>query len=162
MPAISFQSVSKRYAARRAGAGLLAVDGVSLDIAQGEFFGLLGPNGAGKTTLISLLAGLTQATSGSVRILGHDVQTDFAAARRLVGVVPQELVFDPFFSVREALHIQSGYFGVKNNGAWIDELLHSLGRLSSSWMSRLRAWTWSCVRPCGNSLPASIASTAIP
>jgi ABC-2 type transport system ATP-binding protein len=127
MPAISFQSVSKSYAARRAGAGLLAVDHVSLDIEQGEFFGLLGPNGAGKTTLISLLAGVTQPSSGSVSILGHDVQTDFAAARRLVGVVPQELVFDPFFSVREALHIQSGYFGVKNNGAWIDELLHSLG-----------------------------------
>jgi len=127
MPAISFQSVSKSYAARRAGAGLLAVDHVSFDIEQGEFFGLLGPNGAGKTTLISLLAGVTQPSSGSVSILGHDVQTDFAAARRLVGVVPQELVFDPFFSVREALHIQSGYFGVKNNGAWIDELLHSLG-----------------------------------
>jgi len=127
MPAISFQAVSKSYAARQPGGSLLAVDRVSLSIEQGEFFGLLGPNGAGKTTLITMLAGLSRPTAGSVSVLGHDVQKDFAAARRLVGMVPQELVFDPFFSVRETLHIQSGYFGVKNNGPWIDELLHSLG-----------------------------------
>ena len=127
MPAISFQAVSKSYAARQSGGSLLAVDRVSLSIEQGEFFGLLGPNGAGKTTLITMLAGLSRPTTGSVSVLGHDVQKDFAAARRLVGMVPQELVFDPFFSVRETLHIQSGYFGVKNNGPWIDELLHSLG-----------------------------------
>jgi ABC-type dipeptide/oligopeptide/nickel transport system ATPase component len=87
MPAISFQAVSKSYAARRSGGSLLAVDRVSLDIEQGEFFGLLGPNGAGKTTLISMLAGLSQPTSGQVGVLGHDVQKDFAAARRLVGMV---------------------------------------------------------------------------
>jgi len=127
MPAISFQAVSKSYAARQSGGSLLAVDRVSLSIEQGEFFGLLGPNGAGKTTLITMLAGLSRPTTGSVSVLGHDVQKDFAAARRLVGMVPQELVFDPFFSVRETLRIQSGYFGVKNNGPWIDELLHSLG-----------------------------------
>jgi len=129
MPAISFQAVSKSYPTSRGpkGAGFLALDNVSLDIEEGEFFGLLGPNGAGKTTLISVLAGLTRATSGSARVLGSDVQTDFARARRLLGVVPQELVFDPFFNVREALRIQSGYFGVKNNDAWIDELLESLG-----------------------------------
>ncbi|MPM50810.1 putative ABC transporter ATP-binding protein YadG [bioreactor metagenome] len=103
------------------------MNNVSLDIGEGEFFGLLGPNGAGKTTLISILAGLARATSGSVKVLGHDVQSDYAAARRCLGVVPQELVFDPFFSVRETLRIQSGYFGVKNNDAWIDELLESLG-----------------------------------
>ena len=96
MPAISFQAVSKSYAARQSGGSLLAVDRVSLDIEQGEFFGLLGPNGAGKTTLISMLAGLSRPTAGHVRVLGHDVQQDFAAARRLVGMVPQELVFDPF------------------------------------------------------------------
>jgi len=106
---------------------LLALDRVSLEIAQGEFFGLLGPNGAGKTTLISILAGLTRATQGVARVMGHDVQTDFAAARRDLGVVPQELVFDPFFNVREALVFQSGYFGVRHNEAWIDELLHELG-----------------------------------
>ena len=129
MPAISFQSVSKTYSIKRgqSGAALKALDNVSFDILQGEFFGLLGPNGAGKTSLISILAGLSRASSGSVRVHGHDVLTDYAASRRALGVVPQELVFDPFFSVREALRLQSGYFGIKNNDAWIDELLTSLG-----------------------------------
>ncbi len=129
MPAISIQSVSKAYSAPQGppGSNLLALDNVSLDIQRGEFFGLLGPNGAGKTTLITILAGLTRATSGRVSVLGSDVQTDYAAARRKLGVVPQELVFDPFFNVREALRFQSGYFGVKHNDDWIDELLHNLG-----------------------------------
>ena len=129
MPAISFKSVSKTYPSTRKQAGPLvrALDDVTFDIAQGEFFGLLGPNGAGKTTLISILAGLSRATSGSVTVHGHDVVKDYAKARRALGVVPQELVFDPFFTVREALRIQSGYFGIKNNDAWIDELLASLG-----------------------------------
>ena len=105
----------------------MALDQVQLDIEEGEFFGLLGPNGAGKTTLISILAGLTLATSGRVMVLGCDVQGDYAQARRKLGIVPQELVFDPFFNVREALRFQSGYFGIKNNDAWIDELLSSLG-----------------------------------
>ncbi len=123
--AISVNSVTKRYEGAR---GILtALDHVTLNIEEGEFFGLLGPNGAGKTTLISILAGLTRATEGSITVHGHDVQSDYAAARKKLGVVPQELVFDPFFSVRESLRIQSGYFGVKNNDAWIDELLHSLG-----------------------------------
>ena len=124
-PAVSFREVTKVF-----GSGpraLHALDGVSFDIRRGEFFGLLGPNGAGKTTLISLLAGLARPTGGSVAVLGHDVQADYAAARRQLGVVPQELVFDPFFSVRESLVIQSGYFGVRDNGRWIDELLESLG-----------------------------------
>jgi ABC-2 type transport system ATP-binding protein len=129
MPAISFQSVSKTYPTPRGSKGstFQALDGISFDIEEGEFFGLLGPNGAGKTTLISILAGLTRATSGKVSVLGHDVQADYAQARSRLGVVPQELVFDPFFNVRETLRIQSGYFGVKNNEAWIDELLESLG-----------------------------------
>ena len=128
MAALSFQSVSKVYPAKQAGAvAFKALDQVSFDVQEGEFFGLLGPNGAGKTTLISTLAGLTRASQGQVRVHGHDVQADFATARRLLGVVPQELVFDPFFTVRESLRIQSGYFGVKNNDAWIDELLDSLG-----------------------------------
>jgi ABC-2 type transport system ATP-binding protein len=104
-----------------------ALDSVNFDIAEGEFFGLLGPNGAGKTTLISVLAGLTRATAGKVLVHGHDVRADFATARRMIGVVPQELVFDPFFTVREALMIQSGYFGIKKNDAWVDELLENLG-----------------------------------
>ena len=128
MSALSFQSVSKTYPPRSAGAQpFQALDRVSLEVEEGEFFGLLGPNGAGKTTLISILAGLARASEGRVLVHGHDVQADYAAARRLLGVVPQELVFDPFFSVREALKIQSGYFGVKHNDAWIDELLDSLG-----------------------------------
>ena len=129
MPAISFQSVSKAYPSSRGSHhnSVLALDRVSLNIEQGEFFGLLGPNGAGKTTMISILAGLTRATQGRVMVLGSDVLADYAAARRKLGVVPQELVFDPFFNVREALRIQSGYFGVKNNDAWVDELLDSLG-----------------------------------
>ena len=129
VPAVSFQQVTKVYADRRAGAQhvLRALDEVSFDIEPGEFFGLLGPNGAGKTTLISVLAGLTRATGGKVTVLGHDVVADYAAARKALGIVPQELVFDPFFSVRESLRIQSGYFGVTDNGAWIDELLESLG-----------------------------------
>jgi ABC-2 type transport system ATP-binding protein len=100
---------------------------VSLAVEQGEFFGLLGPNGAGKTSLINVIAGLARADSGSASVMGADVVTDYRRARRMLGVVPQELVFDPFFTVREALRIQSGYFGVKNNDAWIDELLSSLG-----------------------------------
>jgi ABC-2 type transport system ATP-binding protein len=111
--------------ARRFGT-VQALAGVDLVVREGEFFGLLGPNGAGKTTLISILAGLTRADSGSARILGHDVVADYRAARRALGVVPQELVFDPFFTVRETLRIQSGYFGLRHNDAWIDELLHHL------------------------------------
>ncbi len=125
MPAISFQSVSKTFQTARG--PFQALDGVSFDIAQGEFFGLLGPNGAGKTTLISILAGLAKATSGTVSVLGTNVNTQAAEARKKLGVVPQELVFDPFFNVREALRFQSGYFGVTHNDAWIDELLESLG-----------------------------------
>jgi len=125
MPAISFQNVGKTYTGARG--AVHALDDVSFDIQPGEFFGLLGPNGAGKTTLISILAGLARATRGRVSVLGHDVVDDYAAARRSLGIVPQELVFDPFFTVREALRIQSGYFGVRDNEAWIDELLVNLG-----------------------------------
>ena len=129
MPAISFQHVGKTYSGARG--AVKALDEVSFDIQPGEFFGLLGPNGAGKTTLISILAGLACASSGRVTVLGHDVVSDYAQARRSLGIVPQELVFDPFFSVRETLRIQSGYFGVRSdkkaNDAWIDELLANLG-----------------------------------
>ena len=118
--AIDIRSVVKRYRAFE------ALKGVSLQVREGEFFGLLGPNGAGKTTLISIVAGLARATSGSVAILGHDVVTDYRQARRALGVVPQELVFDPFFSVRETLRLTSGYYGVRSNDAWIDEILENL------------------------------------
>jgi len=103
-----------------------ALAGVSLAIAQGEFFGLLGPNGAGKTTLINIIAGLARADAGAASVMGADVVADYRRARRMLGVVPQELVFDPFFSVRETLRLQSGYYGIRANDAWIDEVMHHL------------------------------------
>lgn len=118
--AIEILDLTKRFGS------VAALDGVSLRVEQGEFFGLLGPNGAGKTTLISILAGLARANSGTARVLGHDVVTGYRTARRLLGVVPQELVFDPFFTVRETLRFQSGYFGLRQNDAWIDEVMHHL------------------------------------
>jgi len=132
MPAIEICNVAKRYGA------LQALAGISLDITPGEFFGLLGPNGAGKTTLISIIAGLARADAGSVRIMGADVVTDYRRARRLLGVVPQELVFDPFFSVRETLRFQSGYFGLRRNDDWIDEILQHLD-LSAKAGTNMRA-----------------------
>ncbi|ENO79596.1 ABC transporter [Thauera sp. 27] len=120
LPAIRISGVAKRYGT------LQALGGVDLEIGQGEFFGLLGPNGAGKTTLISALSGLVRPDAGSLEIMGHDVVADYRNARRNLGVVPQELVFDPFFSVRELLRMQSGYFGIRNNDDWIDEILASL------------------------------------
>jgi len=121
MPAaIQIQQVAKRYGT------LQALRSVSFEVQQGEFFGLLGPNGAGKTTLISILAGLARADSGTVTIDGHDVVKDYRRARSRLGVVPQELVFDPFFTVRQTLRLQSGYFGLRSNDAWIDEIMHEL------------------------------------
>jgi len=119
-PAIDIRSVVKRYGSFE------ALRGVSLAVEQGEFFGLLGPNGAGKTSLISVVAGLNRPSAGSVRVMGHDVVGDYRAARRALGVVPQELVFDPFFSVRETLRLTSGYYGLRRNDAWIDEILENL------------------------------------
>jgi ABC-2 type transport system ATP-binding protein len=124
--AIEVDAITKRYGS------LTALGGVSLKIERGEFFGLLGPNGAGKTTLISIIAGLTRATSGTARVMGHDVERDYRDARRALGVVPQELVFDPFFTVREALRIQSGYYGLRNNDAWIDEIIEHLDLTSKA------------------------------
>ncbi len=118
--AVEVCQVSKRFGS------LQAVDNVDLRIEAGEFFGLLGPNGAGKTTLINLLSGLARPDSGKLSILGHDVVSRYRDSRRLLGVVPQELVFDPFFTVRETLRLQSGYFGLHRNDAWIDEVMHHL------------------------------------
>ena len=120
-PAIEIREVHKRFGS------LHALRGVDLTVEQGEFFALLGPNGAGKTTLISILAGLARASSGHCKVMGHDVVADYRQARRSLGVVPQELVYDAFFTVREMLRFQSGYFGLRRNDDWIDELLHNLG-----------------------------------
>ena len=130
--AIDVQSVVKRYGKFE------ALKGVSLQIQQGEFFGLLGPNGAGKTSLISIIAGLSRADSGRVSVLGFDVVGQFRDARRSLGVVPQELVFDPFFTVRESLRLTSGYYGLRKNDAWIDELLMNL-ELSDKADANMRA-----------------------
>ncbi|HEX4326455.1 MAG TPA: ABC transporter ATP-binding protein [Burkholderiales bacterium] len=119
--AIEATAVQKRFGS------LQALGGVDLAVEEGEFFGLLGPNGAGKTTLISIIAGLSRADAGRVAVMGYDVVGDYRLARRNLGVVPQELVFDPFFTVRETLRIQSGYFGLRGNDAWIDEVMESLG-----------------------------------
>ena len=121
-PAIQINAVHKHFGA------LHALRGVDLTIQQGEFFGLLGPNGAGKSTLINVLAGLLKPSRGSVSIMGHDVVNDYQAARMYLGLVPQELVFDPFFNVREMLRFQAGYFGYgRENDAWVDEVIENLG-----------------------------------
>ena len=124
--AIKIKSVSKRYAE------LKALDNISLEVKQGEFFGLLGPNGAGKSTLISALAGLIRVDQGTLSILGQDVVSNYRQARQQLGVVPQEIIIDPFFTVRETLRFQAGYFGVKNPDPWIDELLEQLNLLDKA------------------------------
>ncbi len=120
--ALQIDAVHKHYGA------LHALKGVSFAIEQGEFFGLLGPNGAGKSTLINLIAGLVRKDCGEIRVLGHDTVRDYRQARQQLGVVPQELVYDPFFTVEELLLLQAGYFGLKPRSvaAWLDELLDSL------------------------------------
>jgi ABC-2 type transport system ATP-binding protein len=132
LPAIEIRGASKSYGALR------ALSGVDLQISQGEFFALLGPNGAGKTTLISILAGLSRADSGTFKVMGNDVVGAYRQARAALGVVPQELVFDPFFTVRETLRIQSGYFGLRRNDRWIDEVMARLD-LDSKADSNMRA-----------------------
>ncbi len=119
--AIAIENLSKRYD------DLVALDGVSFDIGQGEYFGLLGPNGAGKSTLIGIVAGLIRRSGGRAAVLGHDTVSDFRNARRKLGVVPQELVYDPFFQVEEMLRIQAGYFGCgRESWPWIEELIEAL------------------------------------
>jgi len=132
LPAIEVKQVCKHFG------NLRALTDIDLEIHAGEFFALLGPNGAGKTTLISIIAGLTLANKGSVHVMGHDVRTQYQQARRNLGVVPQELVFDPFFTVREVLLIQSGYYGIKKNARWVDEIIERLD-LSDKANANMRA-----------------------
>jgi len=120
LPAIEVKQVCKHYG------NLRVLSNINLEIHTGEFFALLGPNGAGKTTLISIIAGLSLANSGSINVMGHHVITQYQQARRNLGIVPQELVFDPFFTVRETLLIQSGYYGIKGNAHWVDEIIERL------------------------------------
>lgn len=119
--AVSICSVQKHFGA------LHALNNVSFEVPQGSFFGLLGPNGAGKSTLINIMSGLMKADSGTISVMGHDVVSAFRESRHALGVVPQELVYDPFFSVREMLRLQSGFFGHgPENYPWVDELLETL------------------------------------
>ena len=126
MSAVAFRGIARRWG------NVQALDGIDFDVEQGEFFGLLGPNGAGKTTLISILAGLVRADRGTASVMGHDVVSDYRQSRRLIGVVPQELVFDPFFTVRETLRFQAGYFGLRRADTWIDEILVHLDLTSKA------------------------------
>ncbi len=109
--------------------GSEALKGVSLSVRPGEIFGLLGPNGAGKSTLINTLAGVVKKTSGELGVFGKFLPQDELAIKHMVGIVPQELSFDGFITVREALEFQSGYYGIRDNRAWIDELLKKLNLL---------------------------------
>ena len=122
-PVVSLRGLVKRYGE------LTALAGVDLDIHPGEIFGLLGPNGAGKTTLISIVAGLARATAGTATVLGRDVVKDYRFTRSVVGLVPQEINFDPFFTVEEALHFQAGYFGLRLSDARVVEILSALDLL---------------------------------
>ncbi|NOY61544.1 MAG: ABC transporter ATP-binding protein [Gammaproteobacteria bacterium] len=119
--AITIRGLHKHFGA------VHALRGVDLTVQRGEFFGLLGPNGAGKSTLINIIAGLTRSDSGSVAVMGYDVVSQYRESRRRLGVVPQELVYDSFFNVREVLRLQAGYFGFGSEiEPWIDELLDGL------------------------------------
>ena len=119
-PVLDIAHLTKRFPK------LVALEDVSLQIPQGEIFALLGPNGAGKTTLIGAVCGLVKKTSGTVRIFGHDLETDPLPPRYFVGLVPQEVNFDPFFTVRQVLAFQAGFFGKKADPARIEELLAAL------------------------------------
>lgn len=140
-PALDIRGLGKLYAAHGNRGGrepVRALDNVTLQVQQGEFFALLGPNGAGKTTLIQCLGGLVRPTEGTALVMGHDIRTDAVQARRSLGIVPQELVFDPFFTVRETLQIQSGFYSLPNNDDWIDHCLEQLG-LSAKANTNMRA-----------------------
>src|SRR5689334_3273388 len=119
-PVVSIRGVQKTFGS------FVALAGVDLDIERGEIFALLGPNGAGKTTVISIVAGLLRASAGTVTVLGHDVVREYRRTRRAIGLVPQEINFDPFFSVEESLRIQAGYFGVRLPEERLVEILDAL------------------------------------
>ena len=120
-PAVAIAGVRKNYGPNA------ALRGIDLEVRRGEFFALLGPNGAGKSTLINIIAGLVRASEGRVAVLGHDTVRAWRQARLSLGVVPQELVFDPFFNVIDMLRLQAGYYGAgKASWPWIDQLVERL------------------------------------
>ena len=118
--AIKIRGINKSYG------NLQALDDIKLDIQKGEFFGLLGPNGAGKSTLIGIIGGLVHKDSGDVTVLGKDIIKNYRETKKSLGIVPQEITFDPYFTVRETLEMHSGYFGIEDNDEKIDELLNAL------------------------------------
>jgi ABC-2 type transport system ATP-binding protein len=124
--AIRIQSLSKTYAAGKGAEPKRALNDVSFDVPRGQIFGLLGPNGAGKSTLINILAGLVVKTSGDVSIWGFDIDEHPRNAKRSIGVVPQEIIFDPFFTPRETLEIQAGLYGIPPRDRRSDILLAAM------------------------------------
>jgi ABC-2 type transport system ATP-binding protein len=121
MPSISIENLEKTYQS-----GTHALKGLSFEIKKGEFFALLGPNGSGKSTLINIMSGFTKKSSGTIKIAGLDIDKHREETKHIIGVVPQEISFDPFFTVNEILNFQSGYYGIKNNQKYIDEILEKL------------------------------------
>ena len=119
---IEIDNLHKTY-----GNGFEALKGITLRIREGTFFGLLGPNGAGKSTLINAMVGLVRPTTGKIRIAGHDIEHEISNALMNIGVVAQELLCDPFLTVHEMLQFQSGYYGLRNNNDWIEEIIDNLG-----------------------------------
>lgn len=125
--AVEVLNLNKTYTDRSGRQAVQALVDVSLSIKKGAFFGLLGPNGAGKSTLINILAGLVRRTSGTARIWGFDIDTEMRQARRSIGIVPQELNLDPFFTPRELLELQAGLYGVPPAFRRTDEILDAVG-----------------------------------
>ncbi len=125
--AIEITNLNKTYQKSKKSQAKIALQDVSLKIKKGSFFGLLGPNGAGKSTIINILAGLVKKTSGEVRICGINIDDDAQASKFKIGIVPQELIIDPFFTVRETLEIYAGYFGIREKDRKTDEIIAALG-----------------------------------
>ncbi|WP_460175181.1 ABC transporter ATP-binding protein [Turicimonas sp. TL08] len=124
LPALSLEKVSKTF--YRGNEPKQALREVSFTIEQGDFFGLLGPNGAGKSTLIGVLAKTVKPNSGTIKALGFDLETQWRQFKMCLGIVPQEITFDPFLTVYDTLRLQSGYFGLRGNQKWIERLLDVL------------------------------------
>jgi len=137
--AVEIRNLSKTYKAQGKSGEMHALSGLNLDIPRGSFFGLLGPNGAGKSTLINILAGLVLKSSGDVRIWNHNITTDTRAAKRAIGIVPQELNIDPYFTPREALEVQAGLYGVPKSQRRTEEILDAVGLMdkADSYVRRL-------------------------
>lgn len=130
--AVEIDALSKTYMAQNGEITLPALNSISINVPKGSFFGLLGPNGAGKSTLINILAGLVTRSSGAARVWGYDIESNMRAARRSIGIVPQELNVDPFFTPRESLELQAGLYGVPAHVRRTDEILSAVGLINKA------------------------------